>query len=222
MDPGLFFANIADFNMQLSWCNQGMTPEYLVFHAMKQLSKSHYKTEIESLQLSNTASGSSFNNSTELEQGLNRLDSIKGLPYGGSAITPNTGTGSALKSGEILKKKVNFNLGTGAAVIDGEPKEPSPFTFHKETWVGAIDLDEKSARKIRDIFKCPICRSQKHTFDQCKLLLQKWTIRKLLLVLLLQLIMFLVLLRSLLVRLLRFWFPRFPLLRSLVYWCRII
>ena len=43
----------------------------------------------------------------------------------------------------------------------------SSIVFHKDTWIGAVELDEKHAHIIRAAFKCPICRSYTHTFIDC-------------------------------------------------------
>ena len=66
-----------------------------------QLAKSRYKKQIEPLNVSNAASGTSFSSIEELKQGLFRLDIIRGLPYGGAATksspttvaTPSPGNG---------------------------------------------------------------------------------------------------------------------------------
>jgi hypothetical protein len=62
-----------------------MSPSFLVYLAQSQLSKSRYKTDIESLQMSHTASGTSFKSLDDLCQGLEHLDKLRGLPYGGAA-----------------------------------------------------------------------------------------------------------------------------------------
>jgi hypothetical protein len=57
-----------------------------VFLAQSQLAKSRYKADITALQLSHTASGTLFTSLEDLCLGLERLDKMRGLPYGGAAI----------------------------------------------------------------------------------------------------------------------------------------
>jgi hypothetical protein len=74
-----------NYNLQLSWVGQEMSPSFLIHLAQTQLGKSRYKHDIEALQMSHSASGTSFTSLADLCQGLERLDKLKGLPYGGAA-----------------------------------------------------------------------------------------------------------------------------------------
>ncbi len=67
---------LENYNLQLSWVGQEMSPSFLVFLAQSQLGKSRYSKDIEALQLSHTASGTSFTTLDDLCQGLERLDKI--------------------------------------------------------------------------------------------------------------------------------------------------
>jgi hypothetical protein len=69
--------------MQLSWVGQGMPESYLIHLAQVQLKTSRYSKDIEALQILNTASGTSFRSLQDLFLGLECLDRIRGLPYGG-------------------------------------------------------------------------------------------------------------------------------------------
>jgi len=55
-----------NLNLQLSWVGQGMLESYLIHLAQSQLKTSRYGKDIEALQISNTASGTSFNSLHEL------------------------------------------------------------------------------------------------------------------------------------------------------------
>ncbi len=92
-----------------------MSPSFIVFLAQSQLSKSRYQKDIEALQLSHTASGTSFKSLDDLCQGLERLDKLRGLPYGGAAPV----SVSSNKPPPITPKK-HTNLGFIAAVQDTE------------------------------------------------------------------------------------------------------
>jgi len=78
---------LENLNLQLSWVGQGMPESYLIHLAQTQLKMSRYGKDIEALQISNTASGTSFNTLQDFFMGLGCLDRICGLPYGGTAIS---------------------------------------------------------------------------------------------------------------------------------------
>lgn len=69
-----------------------MGNSFIVFLAQSQLGKSRYKADKTALQLSHMASGTSFTSLDDLCHGLECLDKMHGLPYGGAAITPKTTT----------------------------------------------------------------------------------------------------------------------------------
>jgi hypothetical protein len=84
-DLNIYRDKLENYNLQLSWVGQDMSPSFLVHLAQTQLGKSRYKNDIEVLQMSHTASGTSFKSLADLCDGLERLDKLKGLPYGGAA-----------------------------------------------------------------------------------------------------------------------------------------
>ena len=47
--------------MQLSWCRTGMPEDLLVDIAMHRLESSHYKRDVDQLQISHTATGLGYN-----------------------------------------------------------------------------------------------------------------------------------------------------------------
>jgi hypothetical protein len=51
---------LENYNLQLSWVGQEMSSSFLVHLAQTQLGKSRYKNDIEALQMSHTAAGTSF------------------------------------------------------------------------------------------------------------------------------------------------------------------
>jgi hypothetical protein len=51
---------LENYNLQLSWVGQEMSPSFLIHLAQMQLSKSRHAKDIESLQLSLTAFGSTL------------------------------------------------------------------------------------------------------------------------------------------------------------------
>jgi hypothetical protein len=59
-DLSVYRDKLENYNLQLSWVGQEMSPSFLVYLAQSQLSKSLYQKDIESLQMSHTASGTSF------------------------------------------------------------------------------------------------------------------------------------------------------------------
>ena len=98
-DLGKLLDTQDDINTQWGWAGQNVAQEYLVHLALSQLGKSRYKKQIEALNISNAASGSSFSSIEEFKQGLFRLDITHGLLYGGAAtksptavITPLSGS----------------------------------------------------------------------------------------------------------------------------------
>ena len=103
----------------------------------------------------------------DLCQGLERLDKLWGLPYGGSAIV-------AKQSSRNFPKKPTI-LGTVAAVQD-QDNSPTEFTMHKEPWFGAVNLPEDLVKQLRQMFKCVQCRSNDHTLPSCPLM-KNWIIK---------------------------------------------
>jgi len=89
-DLSTYRDKLENYNLQLSWVGQEMSPSFLVYLAQSQLSKSRYQKDIESLQMSHTASGTSFKSLDDLCTGLERLDKLRGLPYGGAALSTRT------------------------------------------------------------------------------------------------------------------------------------
>jgi hypothetical protein len=79
-DLSVYKDKLENLNLQLTWVGQGMSEGHLVYLAQLQLKKSHYKTDIEALQVSNTPAEASFHSLTELCLGLECLDRLRGLP----------------------------------------------------------------------------------------------------------------------------------------------
>jgi hypothetical protein len=122
---------LENYNLQLSWVGQEMSLSFLVYLAQSQLSKSRYKTDIELLQMSHTASGTSFKSLDDLCQGLERLDKLRGLPYGGAAPSSKiTVPGKPNPNGQQPPKRptpVGF-----VSHVQGEDGESSSLEMHKD------------------------------------------------------------------------------------------
>jgi len=100
--------------------------------------------------------------------GLQRLDRIRGLPYGGAAI---------LKLPQKSFKKPSSPARMVASVQEGGDGTPKNFECHPESWIGAINLNEDHVKMLRSIFKCRQCRTNNHTFPSCPLW-KHWVIKK--------------------------------------------
>lgn len=175
-DLSVYRDKLENFNLQLSLVGQKMSSSFLIFLAQSQLAKSRYKKDIEALQLSHTASGTSFIFLDDLCHGLERLDELRSLPYGGKAISlpPTSGLQNKHATKHIPTKN-SFNVGIVAAVQDTD--DVQVFEMHKESWVGAINLDEAHARQLRQMFKSVQCCSNNHTLPHCPLM-KNWSIQK--------------------------------------------
>jgi hypothetical protein len=115
-DLNVYRDKLENFNLQLSWVGQEMSSSFLVFLAQSQLAKSHYKKDIEALQLSHTASGTSFTSLDDLCQGLECLDELRGLSYGGKAISSPPPTGNITKNtSKHPQNKLSTNVGNGCS-----------------------------------------------------------------------------------------------------------
>jgi hypothetical protein len=156
-------------NLQLSWVGQGMPESYLFHLAQSQLKKSRYGKDIDALQISNTASGVSFRSLHDFFLGLERLDRLCGLPYGGAAVTKSTP--------KLFKKPPVSNVGMVSSVQDSDGVTSVPLELHSKAWIGAINLNEDHVKVLRSLFKCPQCRTNNHTFPSCPLL-KNWVIKK--------------------------------------------
>jgi hypothetical protein len=165
---------LKDTNMQLSWCGTGMPEDLLVDIAMYHLESSRYKRDVDQLQISHTATGSGYNTLDALYDALIRLDRYRGLSFG-SKRPP-----SSDKDKHFSGKFKGGSQGLVSAVSEQEPEEDSSkFTFHKESWIGAIELEEKHVKHLHHIFRCPLCRTNKHNFPQCPILIRTFSITKL-------------------------------------------
>ncbi len=173
----LEFINVLkDTNMQLSWCGTGMPEDLLVDIAMHRLESSRYKRDVDQLLISHTATGSSYNTLDALYDALIRLDRYRGLAYG-SKKTPGSENKDKRFTGGKFK---GTNQGLVSAVTDHDAEDgSSTFTFHKDAWIGAIELEEKHVKHLRHIFRCPLCRTNKHNFPQCPILSRTFSITKL-------------------------------------------
>jgi len=117
---------LENLNLQLSWVSQGMPESYLIHLAQSQLKTSRYGKDIEALQISNTASGALFCSLQDFFLGLECLDRIRGLPYGGAAIS---------KLPQKHFKKPSSSLGMVASVQDVEENKET-LEFYPESWIG--------------------------------------------------------------------------------------
>jgi hypothetical protein len=170
-DLSAYKNKLENFNLQLSWVGQEMSPSFLVFLAQSQLGKSRYAKDITALQMSHTASGTSFSSLDDLCLGLERLDKLHGLPFGGAA--PST---------KVLpkpppKKPTTSPLGIVAAVQESDPPSPDSLEFHKDSWIGAINLPEDRVKLLRQMFKCEQCCTNEHTLPSCPLM-KHWIIKR--------------------------------------------
>jgi len=159
---------LENLNMQLSWVGQVMPEPYLIHLAQNQLKKSRFAKDIEALQISNTASGTSFHSLHDFFTGLKRLDRLRGLPYGGAAIA---------KTPPKPYKKPSTTIGVVASIQEVTASSETLLVLHSEPWIGAINVDEAHVKILRSLFKCPQCRTNNHTFPSCPLL-KNWVIRK--------------------------------------------
>jgi hypothetical protein len=178
-DLSVFKDKLENLNLQLTWVGQGMSDSDLVYLAQLQLKTFRYKSDIEALQISNTAAGNSFHSLSDLYLGLERLDRLQGLPYGGADTkkSPDNKSSKANTS-DRLQPKYTKNVGIVASVVDVPGNSSSSdYEFHSETWIGAINLTEEQGRKLRSMFKCPQCRSNSHTLPACPLM-KNWVITK--------------------------------------------
>jgi len=166
-DLSIYRDKLENLNLQLSWVGQGMNESYPLHLAQHQLKSSRYGKDIEALQISNTASGTSFSSLQDFFLGLERLDRLRGLPYGGAAVSKPVP--------KIPKKPTP--LGLAASVQDDNNLSANSLMFHAESWVGAINLDEDHVKQLRSLFKCPLCRTNVHMFPSCPLL-KNWVIKK--------------------------------------------
>jgi len=110
--------------MQLSWVGQGMPESYLIHLAQVQLKTSRYSKDIEALQILNTASGTSFRSLQDLFLGLECLERIRGLPYGGAAIS---------KFPQKSYKKPSSTLGM-VALVQEVNEHKKELEFHSESF----------------------------------------------------------------------------------------
>ena len=169
-----FINSLKDTNMQLAWCGTGMPEDLLVDIAMHRLESSHYKRDVDQVQISHTATGSSYHTLDALYDALTRLDRYRGISYGSkrSETKPDPKRfGGKFKGG---------SQGLVSAVSDPDRDDGGfQFTFHKDSWIGAIDLEEKHVKHLRHIFRCALCRTNKHNFPQCPILTKTFSITKL-------------------------------------------
>jgi len=129
-DLSVYREKLENLNLQLSWVGQGMPESYLIHLSQSQLKKSRYGKDIDALQISNTASGLSFRSLHDFFLGLECLDCLRGLPYGGAAVTKSTP--------KLIKKPPDFNVGMVSSVQDSDGVTSAPLELHSDAWIGAI------------------------------------------------------------------------------------
>lgn len=94
---------------------------------------------------------------------------MKGLPYGGAAPIQ--------KPTPKPPPKKPTNLGFVAAVSGLNQDGSHAFEMHKESWVGAVNLQEDFFKQLRQMFKCVQCRTNDHTLPSCPLM-KSWITKK--------------------------------------------
>jgi len=129
---------------------------------------SHYAKDIDALQISNSASGTSFHSLHDFFTGLECLDRLRGLPYGGAVITKPT---------QKPYKKPSTTIGMVASAQESHATSETSLVLHSDPWIGAINLDEAHVKILRSMFKCLQCCTNNHTFPSCPLL-KNWVIKK--------------------------------------------
>lgn len=107
-----------------------MSSSLLIFLAQSQLAKSCYKKDIEAPQLSHTVSDTSFTALDDLCSGLECLDEMRGLPYGGVALSSSI-TDGAPKTPNKPYNKNTMAAGMVAAAQDTE--DVQVIEMHKES-----------------------------------------------------------------------------------------
>jgi hypothetical protein len=129
--------------------------------------------------MSHTASGTSFKSLDDLCNGLERLDKLRGLPYGGAAPTAKIspqGKSPQNQNGNNPQKKTT-PVGFVSHVQGDGGVDSSSIEMHKDAWVGAINLSEEKVKLLRSIFKCVQCQTNDHTLPNCPLM-KNWIVKK--------------------------------------------
>jgi hypothetical protein len=175
-DLSAYRDKLENYNLKLSWAGQEISPSFLVCLAQSQLGKSRYKDDIASLQMSHTASGTSYKSLDDLCQGLERLDKLRGLSYGGAAPSSKVQVPGKAPSNSSQQPKCTTPVGFISQVQGDESNVDSP-EMHKDAWIGAINLPEDKVKLLRSMFKCVQCRTNDHTLPNCPLM-KNWIIRK--------------------------------------------
>jgi hypothetical protein len=127
-----------------------MSNSHFVYLTQLQLKKSHYKADIEALHILNNAAGTSFCSLSELCTGLEWLDCLRGLPYGGAAPKKiQEEKPSDNKSSDHLHPKTTKTLGLVTSITDAHgSSSSSEYTMHQDAWISAINLTEEQRRKL--------------------------------------------------------------------------
>jgi hypothetical protein len=175
-DLSAYRDKLKNYNLQLSWVGQEMSPSFLVYLAQSQLGKSRYKDDIASIQMSHTASGTSFKSLDDLCQDLECLDKLRGLSYGGAAPSSKVQVPGKAPSNSSQQPKRTTPVGFVSQVQGDESYVDSP-EMHKDAWIGAINLPEDKVKLLQSMFKCVQCRTNDHTLPNCPLM-KNWIIRK--------------------------------------------
>jgi len=111
-----------------------------------------------------------------LYDALIRLDLHRGVAYGSKKCSGSDSKDKHFSGGKFKGNSQGFI----SAVTDHDNEDGgTTFTFYKDSWVGAVDLEEKHVKHLRHIFRCPLCHTNKHNFPQCPILTRTFSITKL-------------------------------------------
>jgi len=176
-DLSSYFDEITDINSQLSWVGQSFPVPYLLQLATGHLEKSRFAAHMTTLKTFHTAAKTNFTSLDDLKQGLIRLDPARGLATTAATVTPPSTKPGWRRKGAVEGLVSAIGTSSGSPLSEVSPA-PSDVTMHQLAWVGACDLDKAHVLKIKSLFKCPLCRSNAHSWPVCEFLVSKWDIKK--------------------------------------------
>ena len=94
------------------------------------------------------------------------MDSNRGRIYG-AAIATSVGSVVPNKGPFIKSKQGSASAVQIVSAVQTVSDANAGFTMHEKSWIGAVNLTPKDVNELKSLFKCPLCRSNDHTYFAC-------------------------------------------------------
>ena len=178
-DLSILINKVSDISSCLAMVKQNPPKSFMVHHIQNVLKESRYGPNLIVLLRTHAANRTAFHTIDELVVALHRMDKVNGRDYGGQAIstkTPSSDTKVNFAAGTISKGKTTpLSREQFVSSVLTPPVTEPELTYD---WMGARDLTDEQIKIICANQQCPVCRTDKHPWNRCSKLLNRFDIIK--------------------------------------------